>query len=130
MATFAGVMARGLDKDHYIAWQVVIATSKLELVSVKAGVEEVIYSTDCPGWWSAASPAIWLRLRIHYNQASCYHSQDGLTWTRDGLWHELTGMQSGTAWSWANFSTNNLIPNCTGRVGVVGQGWSNETDTW
>jgi len=129
MTTLAGVIVRGLDKDHYITWRLDVEGSELQLVNVKAGVEEELYAVACPGWWSEGTK-IWLRLRIHYNQAACYHSQDGKTWVRDGLIHELTGMQSGTAWTWANFSTNNLIPNSTGRVGVVGQGWSDETDTW
>ena len=129
MATYAGVIVRGLDKDHFISWRINVVSSDLELVNVKAGAETVIFSESAPVWWSEGN-AIWLRLRIHYNQAACFHSQDGLTWTRSGGAIEFPGMQAGTAWTWANFSTNGLIPNCTGRLGVTGRGWSDETDTY
>lgn len=127
MTTRAGVLARGLDKDHFVAFVVDVDNSKLALYNVKNGSWTLIQNTDVPVWWSAGTD-IWLMLRVHYNQISTRYSQDGLTWKTAMATQELDGVQSGTAWTWANFSENDLIPNCTGRVGYVGQGYSDETD--
>lgn len=122
---WVGVLFRAYDKRNFMNVKYDTADDKIKLYDRKDNVDLELVSIAM-GW--SAGTWYYLKVRFRYGHVWVYTSTDGISWTVR-ITKELDGMVAGTAWTWTNFK-GRTIPNCSGRMGYVGYGYSEEEDSY
>lgn len=123
---YAGLTFRAYDKHNnmYAAYRAEEDT--IRLYSRQDNSDTLVTESAAMSW--THSTWYYLKIRFRYGYVWVYSSTDGIVWT-ERIATEVSGVPTGTSWTWANFSPG-LIPNLSGRMGYIAHGYSDEQDEY